>query len=549
MASRSRRGTSIRPATALDRRRLLALLGGGSLALLVPACSAGSGDGTVPVEGVTTGEGGAGTAVTVPATPTLEAERRDLHVRLVASKGQAEIVAGRSTPVLQYRAEVLAGDPAAVVPSGSYLGPTLHVRQGQRLQVSFVNELDEDSIVHWHGLSVTEPNDGGPLYAVGPGKNYEYDFVVDSEPGTFWYHPHPHHHTGEQVYRGLAGMVVVHGDEPAALAGLVELPMVLQDRTIGTDGTLRYATTQHDRMAGFVGDTLVTNGVADYTVTVARRPHRLRLLNGANSRTQHLIRSDGAPFRVIATDGAMLPEALTVTALVLTPAQRSDVWIDFSGEAPGTRIELLAADTFTETGMGGGGMGGGMGGGTGASGGAVDAPLTLDHRVAATFVVGDGPSSPAAAPAALGTVRDIDPATAVNAAAPKSFVLSTQMMTHLINGLQWEGKVATELETVRAGTVELWEFENRSPMAHPMHLHGLAFGVVGRTWISGAAPASWAAVADGVIDSGRRDTVLVWPGQRVRLAVRFGEHRGYFPYHCHILEHEDAGMMRNFRVI
>ncbi len=169
---------------------------------------------------------------------------------------------GSTTDVLRFSVDVVDGDPASVVPSGSYLGPTLRLRQGQRVRVSFDNELDQDSIVHWHGLVVPEDQDGQPTAAVRPGETYEYDFVVTNRPGTYWYHPHPHHHTGEQVYRGLAGLLIVHGDEPDLPSGSEDLALVLHDRTIGSDGQLSYGGTRHDQMAGFVGATMVTNGVA-----------------------------------------------------------------------------------------------------------------------------------------------------------------------------------------------------------------------------------------------------------------------------------------------
>jgi FtsP/CotA-like multicopper oxidase with cupredoxin domain len=366
--------------------------------------------------------------------------------------------------------------------------------------------------------------------AIRSDETYEYDFVVTNRPGTYWYHPHrhPHHHTGEQVYRGLAGLLIVYGDEPDLPSGSDDLALVLQDRTIGSDGQLRYAGTRHDQMAGFVGETLVTNGVAGLEVSVARRPHRIRLLNGSNARTQHLQLSTGQDLLVVATDGHLLPEAVPVPALVLTPAQRSDLWIDFSSFAVGERIDLLAADTYVEGAMGGGMGSGGMGGG-GMGGGAVG-DLVLDHRVAATCV------------------SEVDPGAAVNADAPRQFVLSTRQGAHRINGMQWEGRVASEEETVEFGTTELWDIVNTSPMAHPMHFHGEAFTVVERAWENDAAAASWETIAAGIVETGPRDTVLVWPGQRVRIAIRFTANRGYFPYHCHILEHEDAGMMRNFLV-
>jgi FtsP/CotA-like multicopper oxidase with cupredoxin domain len=301
-------------------------------------------------------------------------------------------------------------------------------------------------------------------------------------------------------------------------------------------------------MAGFVGATLVTNGVADLEVSVARRPHRIRLLNGANARTQHLQLSTGQDLLVVATDGHLLPEAVSVPGLVLTPAQRSDLWIDFSSFEAGDRIELLAADTFVEGPMGPGPMGGGGMGDGGMAGGGMGGELVLDHRVAATFVVADTPAEPGTAPASLGGVVDVDQAVAVNADSPRQFVLSTRRAAHWINGTQWEGRIASEEETVEFGTTELWDIVNISPLAHPMHFHGEAFTVVERAWDNDAAVGSWETIAAGIVETGLRDTVLVWPGQRVRIAFPFMANRGYFTYHCHILEHEDGGMMRNFLV-
>jgi len=523
----------------------------------VAACSDGASDGAF-------GDGAASPGV----LPDLAGPVRDVHLRITASPATVRIAPGVDTDVLRFDAEVLDGDPRTVTPSGSYLGPTLHLREGQRVRVTFVNGLEQESIVHWHGLVVPEEQDGQPGYAVRPGERYEYDFTVINRPGTFWYHPHPHHHTGEQVYRGLAGLLIVHGEEPVELpSGERDVALVLQDRTISFDGQLRYVANRRDVMMGFVGDTLVTNGVVDHELAVDRAPYRVRLLNGANARTQHLRLSSGDDLIVLATDGCLLPEARRLSSLVLTPAQRADLWIDFSRFAAGTRVTLESAEVFVESmgGMGGGGMspGGGAGGGgmgpggrgQGQRGGGMDGMdmgqegLVLEHRAATTFVVRDSPSQPGSAPLVLGGIVDVDPSAAVNRDAPKPFVLSTRQGTHWIDDRQWEGRVASELETARFGTIELWEFINRSPMIHPIHLHGEAFRVVARTWEDESAREAWDEVADSVVDDGLNDTVLVWPGQRVTIAVRFDKHRGYFTYHCHILEHEDDGMMRNFHVV
>lgn len=191
--------------------------------------------------------------------------------------------------------------------------------------------------------------------------------------------------------------------------------------------------------------------------------------------------------------------------------------------------------------MGQGGMGGMGGGGTGA--------LTLDPQVAVTFVVVESEAKSGTAPTKLGPVPTVAAADAVNASAPKQFVLSTRQAAHWINDRQWDERTVTDLETVGVNTTELWEFVNRSPMPHPMHLHGSPFRVVARAWDDDALAATWAGLEAGVIETGMRDTVMVWPGQRVRLAVRFAEHEGYFLYHCHVLEHEDAGMMRSYRAV
>jgi len=530
----------------VDRRTALRLLAAIPPLATVAACSDLSSGG-----GIVDGASSPG------VLPDLTGPVRDVQLRITASPATARIAPGVDTDVLRFDAEVLDGDPRTVTPSGSYLGPTLHLREGQRVRVTFVNGLEQESIVHWHGLVVPEEQDGQPPYAVRPGERYEYDFTVINRPGTFWYHPHPHHHTAEQVYRGLAGLLIVHGEEPVELpSGGQDVALVLQDRTIGFDGRLRYVANRRDVMMGFVGDTLVTNGVVDHELAVERAPYRVRLLNGANARTQHLRLSTGDEMIVLSTDGCLLPEARRRSSLVLTPAQRADLWIDFSRYAAGTRITLESAEVFVESmgGMGGGGMGPG-GGGRGQGMGGMDGMdmaeggLVLEHRAASTFVVRDSPSQPGAAPTGLGGIVDIDPSAAVNRGAPKSFVLSTRQGTHWINDRQWEGRIASELETARFGTIELWEFINRSPMIHPIHLHGEAFRVVSRDWEDESAREAWETIEGSVVDDGLNDTVLVWPGQRVTIAVRFDKHRGYFTYHCHILAHEDDGMMRNFRVV
>lgn len=518
----------------IRRRELLAAAGIAGLGVLLGSCSADGPESSNAPSGATTR--------VASSFPPL-GDRRDLRLRLWAEPGQASIIAGKQSEVWRFGAEVLEGDPASVVAHQSYLGPTLRFHRGQRVRVRFENRLREPTIVHWHGLVLPQLQDGQPNEAVPGGATYDYDFVVDNEPGTYWYHAHPHGRTGEQVYRGLAGVLIVYGDEPDLPKDERDIPVVLQDRTLGADGQLRYVRQMHDQMAGFVAQTLVADGVAECTIPVARAPFRLRLLNAANARTQLLRWSDRSPMHVVATDGHLLPSLVTVPAAVVTPGQRADVWMDFSRFEPGARVELQSANLFVESpAFAGGGMGGMGGMGANAS-------LNLDWEVAVTFVVQPGAASPGKAPSIAPARPLLTESTAVNRSQPKVFELTMRQASHWINGVQWADRSVAEVETAVAGTVELWEFVNRSPLPHPMHLHGQPIRVVSRTWDDRTLANEWSSIEEGLLEEGLRDTVLVWPGQRVRIVVPFGPHEGYFLYHCHVLEHEDAGMMRSFRVL
>ena len=513
----------------ISRRNFLEFASGGVALGFLVGCSSSSSPASTTAEPVVQGSQNS-----TPQASALSAEVRDVQIKMVARPVTAEIESGVTTDVWSYLGEVIDGDPATLETSGSYLGPTIHLWPGQRVRVEFVNEIEQESIIHWHGLIVPDDQDGQPRYAVEPGGSYAYDFTVANRPGTYWYHPHPHHYTGEQVYRGLSGLIIIHDAD--APGDVIDLPVVLQDRTLSESGELQYVASRHDQMAGFVGRDLVTNGVKNASYGLDRRTYCLRVLNGSNSRTQHLKWSDGRPMVVIATDGHALATPVERSAVLLTPAQRIDVWLDLSETDARTELKLMAADTFVEEGgMGGMGM---MG----------SSSFALDHRTALSLSISD--STPqSVAPPIPSELERVDVDSAVNGDSPKAFVLSTSQGTHWINGAQWEGESVTEQETVALGTVEIWEFENRSPMAHPMHIHAEPFQVVERSWIDGEEPESWAEIAPSIIDEGLHDTVHVWPGQKVKVAVPFTVHSGTFLYHCHILEHEDAGMMRSFRII
>ena len=504
----------------------------------------------------------------VPPTPTsrvaatvARGSRVDVEIALRAVESEVSIFPDMATRVWQFQAEVLSGPTDAVqtLPD-TYLGPILRLRKGQRVRIRFRNEIPDASIVHWHGLHVPAEMDGHPRYVVGQGGEYVYEFEVLNRAGTYWYHPHPHGRTGPQVYRGLAGLLFVTDEEEEALnlpSGEFEIPLVLQDRTFDENGQLVYLPNgQMDRMMGFLGDTIMVNGKPDYRLEVAARPYRLRVLNGSNSRIYKLAWDDGTPITVIGNDGGLLEKPVQKPYVVLGPGERVDVWADFSRYTVGTRLQLVSLPFNAPQGVMGGMRGGGMMGG----GAAVQPALPLGSKftVLTVDVVRESKDT-VALPERLSTVEPLSLAEAVNAHQPRRVVLAmTPMVGWTLNGRTFEMTAVAPDEVVRLNTVEVWEFVNAGGgmggmgggmgmLPHPMHMHGEQFQVISREVDAGGRSA-WETVKDGYINEGWKDTVLVMPGERVKVIRRFADFTGLFLYHCHNLEHEDMGMMRNFEI-
>ena len=493
--------------------------------------------------------GGRATATNGAHASPIRAGEPDVDVILRAAPAEValDLASRQPTRVWRYEGRLLRGPAGALISSADgYLGPTFRVRPGQRVRVRFDNGLREDSIVHWHGLDVSEENDGHPRHAVGPGGSRTYDFDVTDRPATYWYHPHPHERTAPQVYAGLAGLFIVSdGDDQARGLPAVpfELPLVLQDRAVGSDGQLLY---DPNPMTGFLGDRIFVNGRPTPSFDVREGTYRLRVLNGSNARIYKLAWSDGSPLTVIGSDGGLLAAPLLKPYLMLAPGERAEIWADFGRGPAGTDVALESL-AFSAGGMGMmGGMGRGMMGGGRGGGGTIGngAPF----RVCRFSVRGPGDRRPL--PTRLEAPAFRSPAEVANAREPRLFQVSMGMMRWLLNGRTFAMTEVASNERIRRGVTEDWEFANLGgmmAMPHPIHIHGGQFQVVGRAMAPGAQGAA-ATVADGLLDEGWKDTVLLMPGERIRLRVRFTRHEGLFMYHCHNLEHEDMGMMRNFRV-
>jgi len=270
--------------------------------------------------------------------------KADVELDLVARSSQIQILSGKTTGVFSYSAKVISGSKDAVIDiPGSYLGPLLQFRTGQKVRIHFKNELPEESIVHWHGLHVPAEQDGHPSDSILPGEVRVYEFEIKNRAGLHIYHPHSHERTATQVYYGLAGGILIRDAEEEKLglpAGEFELPLVIQDRRFDENNQLVYGRTMHDRTLGFAGNRVLVNGKSDPVFDVASRAYRLRVMNGSNSRIYKLAWSDGTAISVLGVDGGLLESPEIRPYVMLAPGERLDLWMDFTGRGLGSELVL-----------------------------------------------------------------------------------------------------------------------------------------------------------------------------------------------------------------
>jgi len=473
----------------------------------------------------------------------------DAEISITAVEKYVQILSGAQTRVWSYEGQLLSGSGVTIqnLP-GNYLGPIIRAKSGTKLRIFFHNNLAEDSVIHPHGPRVPEACDGHPMQAIGPGQTKVYEFEIIDRAGPYWFHPHPHMRTAEQVVMGMAGLLSVWDDEevmavPGASTGADDLPVIIQDRNFDSNNQLLY---NPNNMWGYLGNRILVNGKPNTVFSLEPRAYRLRILNGSNARTYKLAWSNNMPMQVIGTDGGLLPAVASRPYVMLMPGERIDVWADFTSLA---RKQVILRNLSFDPGMGMGGGGGGMGGGGmgGGGGGGMGSGLPVGS---AFDILTVNVGRKAATKPVLGPLPPLsviyNPGNVPNYASPRPFTLDMSRMTWTINGRVFEMMEVAEDEMVHLHETMAWEWINNTPIPHPMHMHNIQFQVVQRTVPS---TSSYATINQGLVDSGWKDTVLVWPGERVKIAMTFGPHAGMYMYHCHILEHEDMTMMRNYMIM
>ena len=465
------------------------------------------------------------------ALRTLANESREpgqFRATLIAQPAGRALLPGRPQTVFwQYDAG------AAAENGGPVIGPLIDVREGDTVELTFVNRLPQPSTIHWHGLPVPPEQDGDPSNPVAPGEQRVYRFTLPpGSAGTYWYHPHPHMLTSEQVFRGLAGPFVVRAaDDP--LAAWPERHLFVSDLKLAADGTIP-ANGMMDWMNGREGQFVLVNGARLPQIEVVR-DERWRVWNGCNARYLQLAFDDGHAFTQVGTDGGLLGAPREgVTSLLLAPGERAELIVRAGQGA--SRASLIAAQYDRRK--------------MAMSHGSLPAGPTI---ALANIRFAPGSATQSALPARL---REIAPLSAADSQTPpkKSVVFTEAMDMHamhapgastqpmprgmqfMVNGAVFDPARVTLAS--RRGEVEHWMIGNATDMDHPFHLHGTQFQVLARE--QGGVRKEEGLLA-------WRDTVNVRPGETVHIATV--QHvAGKRMFHCHILEHEDLGMMGTLRV-
>lgn len=398
---------------------------------------------------------------------------------------------------------------------GSFPGPTLRVRPGDAVRLELENLLPESTNLHWHGLPIS-PKVDDPFLEIPPKETWSYAFTVPQDlAGTFWYHPHLHGRVAPQLFAGLAGAMVVE----SPLDGIPELReaeehlLVLKDLELA--GGRPAPHSPMDWINGKEGNLLLVNGASRPTLRAGRATLRLRLLNASNARYYRL-RLEGHPLYLIASDGGFLEEPYEIPELLLAPGERAEVLVRFQKEGV-FRLLALPYDRGIHI-MGGMGHMGHGGMSTGASPGSPQTLLTL---------VAPPRPKPLPLPKALATLPPLNPN---QARVTRRIAFTEDMMAgkFFINGQTFD-HLRVDFQG-RAGDLEVWEVENQGDMDHPFHLHTHPFQVLS----ANGKPLPYRAL---------KDVVNLKAKEVARLLVPLKNLPGKTVFHCHIVEHEDRGMM------
>jgi bilirubin oxidase len=421
--------------------------------------------------------------------------------------------------------------------NGNILGPTLILNQGDFVNFSVSNQLNDTTTIHWHGMHVSSENDGGPHTTIAPGDTWTPSFTILDKAATYWYHPHLHEMTNKHVSLGIAGMIIVKDDEEAALDlpgnyGVDDFPLVIQTKDFDDNNQIVVPSN---------GDDIVmVNATIDASLSVPEQVVRLRLLNGSSMRVFNIGLSDNLTFYQIASDGGLLSDALPLTRLQMGPGERAEILVDFSGMNGNTVFLMSYASEFSNGIYGA--TNPGMGAGMVLNGYNPNALNGSDFNIM-QFNVGTQTADPVTVIAS--PLVPVTPIPESESDINRTLIMSPVIFgMNQLNGNFYINNVLFDFDvinyTIPFNNTEIWTIENNSAIAHPFHIHDVQFYVLDR---NGNPPP--------LSEQGRKDVILVKAQETVRFIAKFDDFNNSsvpYMYHCHMLIHEDGGMMGQFVV-
>ena len=406
---------------------------------------------------------------------------------LETKKGEWEFIPEKKTETYGY--------------NGNILGPILSLKSGEKTRINIKNNLDEETTVHWHGAIVSQNVDGVHHSDIFPNETKSVEFTLNQPEATLWFHPHPMHKTAKQVYKGLAGLIYLSNNNTENLDfpkeyGINDFPLIIQDKKLTSEGKLEYTTNHMEKIHGKSGGYLMINGVISPFVNIPIGLTRLRIVNGSNA-TNYNIDLQGKKFYQIASDGGFLKSPIEMTKLTLAPGERAEILIDSKNfkEKDYLYVNNIKALEFRKT-----------------------SQKSID-KLSKNLAI----------------IPEIEDTSKMNV---RNFILKTTSNSNTINNKKYD---MNEINfQVKKGEKEIWNItnnDNMMDMPHPFHIHGAQFRIIER---NGKTPP--------LNEQGWKDTINIEPGENVKILIEYTTD-GITVYHCHILEHEEMGMMGQFEIL
>lgn len=411
-----------------------------------------------------------------------------------------------------------------------FWGPTLFLNKGDTVHMNVHNGLNDSTTVHWHGMHLPAVMDGGPHQVIPPGTTWQPYWKVTNNAATYWYHPHLHEMTQEQLTKGLGGFIIVNDDEESALAlprtyGVDDIPLMLTSRRYDNSNAFVFTNTAY-------GDYMLTNGTPDAEVDLPKQYVRLRILNAEMERAYNIGFSDNRTFYIIGNDGGLLNAPVSVTRVILAVGERVEILVNLGNDNIGSTLDLKAYNSGQAFGF--------PGGEPGTSGEFGSLLNNIDFNLLHINVIAATNNPVTAVPS---TLANNTYWTANDATVNRTVTVTGGNPGQPQNPFGFDNShfdFNTINHTVNLNDIEKWTITNSNVFGHAFHIHDVQFKIVSRS--TGSV---------GTHESGWKDLLYLPKNTSATFVAKFEDYSDSvhpFMYHCHFANHEDGGMMGQFVV-